>query len=413
MEKNSAPIDLLAGLLAPGGPGPSFQPPRDEQWSALAREARVHRLESYLLHRLSGLGLADGVPAAVAAGLRGAARRDAARGVRLANHLARILGECRERRLQAVALKGACLGPLAYGDLGLRPMDDIDLLVRREELPRWEELAGTLGYTPFLQKGRTREWYAERHFHLVLRGPALPCLELHWELAPPGAPLHGWAAELLEASVPTRIAGETAAILAPADLILHLAHHACSHHFRGGIRPFLDLALVLAGAGDFTGLAGLAANRNMADLAAAALGLVAALFGPCLPPGAQAAAGSPPIAIDRLCSYVKSLSLDYENEIPAALQTALAPGSPWDRAARALRSIFPSLAEIRRIYSLPRGSHRAQLLRFLRPFDLIRRRGGWLSPFHLASRRGREALSRSRTRAEIRTWLEGRGLAEG
>jgi hypothetical protein len=147
-----------------------------------------------------------------------------------------------------MVLKGPCLAELFHRDWALRPMADFDLLVPEEEMPRAFSLAVSLGYRP----DRPLHLENERRYHDDLgftRPGSLP-LDIHWALEIPSSPfaidLGGVWARALTAGV----AGRTALVPAPEDLVLHLVIHDAFHHRLAlGPRPLLDLAAVVSSPG--------------------------------------------------------------------------------------------------------------------------------------------------------------------
>lgn len=62
------------------------------------------------------------------------------------NQLVEILAACAQHGLRPILLKGVHLAFLVYPEPGLRPMNDIDLLFHKEELPVVHQVLGELGY---------------------------------------------------------------------------------------------------------------------------------------------------------------------------------------------------------------------------------------------------------------------------
>ena len=118
----------------------------------LARAARANGLAVIAAEAAANLN----APEEVLAPLREAARRETARGL-LLEEAAREIGEAAwEKGLKALLLKGPALDRTAYPRPGLRPADDIDLLVKSEEAPVWAELLTGLGYERIT--GVDRSW---------------------------------------------------------------------------------------------------------------------------------------------------------------------------------------------------------------------------------------------------------------
>ncbi len=113
-------------------------------WDVALRQARRHRLAPLLSRHLETA--AHRAPAAVVAELTADRRRTAASNLRLLAAGRTIVDTLSGRDVPVVALKGLALLEVAYDDLSLRPMVDIDLLVPDASIQRAEDLVLELGY---------------------------------------------------------------------------------------------------------------------------------------------------------------------------------------------------------------------------------------------------------------------------
>jgi hypothetical protein len=77
----------------------------------------------------------------------------------------------------AMPLKGPALAVALHGDPGMRPCDDVDLLVAASELPRAIEVIRSLGY-------QESPWAPPHPLHQAMIHPDLgmPQIELHWRI---------------------------------------------------------------------------------------------------------------------------------------------------------------------------------------------------------------------------------------
>jgi len=124
-------------------------------------------------------------------------------------------------------LKGAALAELIYQNIALRPMGDVDLLVKGKDIWRVDELLSQLGYesdtsfSSFLSK-RHVQW--TRHVRYTNRKPGI---EVH-PIISEFPNLNPW----INAS-PATIASTNTFILDAEDFLLHLCIHI-DHHLRDG-----------------------------------------------------------------------------------------------------------------------------------------------------------------------------------
>lgn len=219
----------LAALVACSqtrGDGPAAAT-RAGGWRALFAAAFEEGVAGLLLQRLERAGAE--VPAAVReeAARRLALDRLAAR--RLAAACREVLGRLGEAGLRAVVLKGPPLEERLYGGPGLRPMLDVDLLVRPDDLTRAGEVLTALGCRALqpIADGAP----ADGH-DLAFGHPNGALLEIHYRASSgPGTEIP--AGDLVGRAVRQRLAGGgTAWVPVPEDELIYLAVHAARHRFR-------------------------------------------------------------------------------------------------------------------------------------------------------------------------------------
>ena len=166
--------------------------------------------------------------------------------MRLHHQLAQVLAALQRAEIPVIALKGAHLAEGIYGDVALRPMSDIDLLVKRPDLSRAEDALRGIGYTP--HRPFWVEAESDVHQHLPrFTKPNAVSVEVHWTLLRPTDPFDVDVDGLWARARPATIAGVQALTLSPEDLLLHQClHMAFGHRFRVGLRPLCDVAEILA-----------------------------------------------------------------------------------------------------------------------------------------------------------------------
>jgi hypothetical protein len=77
---------------------------------------------------------------------------------------------------------GALLGTVYNHDIGLRTMADLDILVRKDELPRADDILRRIGYKEDSEKsGHQREWFSKYHFHYMYFRDQFR-VEVHWNI---------------------------------------------------------------------------------------------------------------------------------------------------------------------------------------------------------------------------------------
>ncbi|MCP4365035.1 MAG: nucleotidyltransferase family protein [Planctomycetes bacterium] len=83
--------------------------------------------------------------------------------------------------MPVILLKGAHLAQVVYSNIALRPMGDIDILVKKNDLPKAKELLLELGYTPIKEVDIATACAYSQHISPMIKQNAPP-VELHWTL---------------------------------------------------------------------------------------------------------------------------------------------------------------------------------------------------------------------------------------
>jgi hypothetical protein len=218
----------------------------ESEWEAVALSAAKHGLRPLLYERLAFNTSLVKVPDKVLAPLREAFLTNGLRNALLYRDLEQVVGAFRQKGLPVIVLKGAHLAPTVYQIIASRPMADIDLLVKPNDL---EKAAVTLlenGYSFEVEPGRIETWRLQHpgsHHLPSFSKPPHPRLELHWVISAP--PLSVEAPDVWQEARLANLAGVEARVLSPEDLLIHLCLHARLHQFSQGLRPVCDLSAAL------------------------------------------------------------------------------------------------------------------------------------------------------------------------
>lgn len=173
-----------------------------------------------------------------------------------------VLGILKRAGIEALPLKGAWLARALYGDVGLRPSDDVDVLVACEKL---DAACTALRMHEFLDEDPSSD-LPIIHRRLSSPGPAGALIEVHWRVH--------WYEDAFSRAILRRARRGPEGWLEPAPideltcLLLFVARDGCSHlrlavdvaawweiaretgpDLRGVVREFPGLARPLAAAG--------------------------------------------------------------------------------------------------------------------------------------------------------------------
>ncbi|MHB8882561.1 MAG: nucleotidyltransferase domain-containing protein [Thermodesulfovibrionales bacterium] len=220
-----------------------------ETWQVLLEEAGRHRVTPLLYHYLSASASAGLIPGPVLELMRKAYYLTLARNMLLFSGLKKALAALKQAGIPAVLLKGSHLALAVYKDIGLRPMSDLDLLLRSSDL---EQAVPVLAEAGFTSAGRF--FIADQvpvHQHLTpLQNKEGAVLELHWNISNPLASHPIKPEELWARAEAGQVDGMDLLLLCPEDLLIHICLHAGRHRFNFGLAPLCDIAEILTRHGD-------------------------------------------------------------------------------------------------------------------------------------------------------------------
>jgi hypothetical protein len=217
---------------------------RDEvDWRRVLYIAEKEVAGAALWRALERVGEAA-VPPDVAAHLRRHAMVSDFRMMHLSERLQRTVRMFREHGVPVMLLKGAAIGALSDPTFRSRPMNDIDLLVRREDVDRALAAVVAAGWPP--NEDPLLSDLMRDHHHLPpffdQRIPDLR-LELHVGLLPPGRAFQIDEAEFWAAASPAKAPFEGATVPSAEHLLLHACmHFAWSHTMHFGAWRTMRLA---------------------------------------------------------------------------------------------------------------------------------------------------------------------------
>ncbi|MFC1718791.1 nucleotidyltransferase family protein [Candidatus Poribacteria bacterium] len=155
--------------------------------------------------------------------------------------LREILGELRNEGIPAILLKGVALAETVYPDIALRPMADIDFMVRKADLHSVMEIFTKLGYTQAIPNE-----YFDEHHHLSpyrkieTKQRDYFTIEVHHNIDPVMSGIN--VDRLWEGAQTVSIVGVDALVLSPENLILHLCVHLSGSCFLNGMRALVDIS---------------------------------------------------------------------------------------------------------------------------------------------------------------------------
>ncbi len=134
----------------------------------------------------------------------------------------------------AAIFKGSVLSQMAYGDISLRQVGDIDVLISPKHFDRTRELLESLGYqmTPALTNAQLTS-HLKSHCEIqFMRDDWLTVIDLHWALAPRSFVFKLDADDVLSRLQTVTIGGSEIKTLSTEDSILYQSMHGAKHLWR-------------------------------------------------------------------------------------------------------------------------------------------------------------------------------------
>lgn len=195
-------------------------------WPKFVHNAHWHRLGGLTYHHLRSIGLLSEIPATAQRQLKSAYVENTVKNVYLRSQLRKVLRELNSDGIPVIALKGAALLEQIYGNVSIRTMSDLDLLVPEELADRAQALVETLGYTPSGSEEaqrRTREEH--RHLPSLVDADGIAAVEIHSHIVTRSSPLRFSLSGFWARAERTTLVDEEVLTLAPEDMLVHLAIH--------------------------------------------------------------------------------------------------------------------------------------------------------------------------------------------
>ncbi len=234
-------LDLLAGAPLPG----EGERPAGKDWDALLRLAGHHEVLPSLYASLKSR-YAETCPPGVLDRARRISLRTAAMNVRRLREAAGVIQSLQKEGIETLLLKGAYLAETVYRDAALRPMMDVDLLVREEDLEAAGRALSGFGYIPEITYDR-RVRHAARIVNTIsYHAPERSLhVDLHLNLEPPASPFRMDPVGLWSRARPFAFEGVKCRTLSETDHLLHLCIHGAFRHLFYPLKTLFDLHLFL------------------------------------------------------------------------------------------------------------------------------------------------------------------------
>ncbi len=328
MPNNSAIINtrLILGALHPDQTAEKWlsdYATHQINWNDLVIRAIVFGLAPQLHRRLDAWQIE--LPATAKAKLKVTHQAQAKRNIAIYEQLGQVLAACQQHRISPIALKGVHLAANYYQEPALRPMNDIDLLFKPEELLTAESILANLGYggkhkSADLGAGVTKHTSTFRRPNEEAKTPNPYLSASAGRTVEPHVSLEeSWYGLKVDITPGVWERAETAdlqhhpcLVLAPEDLLIHLCVHFCFHLIMGApsMVQLTDLLIVSqVGTVDWPTFTDRAKEQKAIPFALAALHLAAKLLNAPIPE--EVLNNLSQTTSPHLRGYILSLDLDH------------------------------------------------------------------------------------------------------
>lgn len=211
----------------------------DLNWAYFFERARSEGVLSLVYKSLCEIDDAESIlPEGIMERLKSCYYTIAARNTLLYEKLNNILTSFNQARIEVIILKGMVLAETIYSDIALRPMYDIDILIRKEDFLSVEDRLKDLGYINSVS-------YPE-DFHKDNM-----MVDVHWDLMnitrvkSRGKSYRIDMDKVWRNSVFIEIPGQKIRILSPEHCLMDLCLHLTLHHGLNGLIWFVDIARLI------------------------------------------------------------------------------------------------------------------------------------------------------------------------
>jgi hypothetical protein len=203
-------------------------------WDSFLKKARENGVSAVVYSKLNKIKKdCPYIPPHVFEGLKKIYYMNATKNSLIFEELGRMLETFRKIGIQIIVLKGAALAEKIYGNLALRPMTDVDLLAKKEELFRLDEQMKTLGYRPsdiaIDDIDLSSTYLTTVDYRSLASNP--PSFHVHWHFVNSSVPNESYIKDIKIEDIwrdaeKTKIANVETLAMAPHHLLIHLSEHA-------------------------------------------------------------------------------------------------------------------------------------------------------------------------------------------
>ena len=222
-----------------------FQNLSPDDWSRLLQLCDFHKMKPVLYQFIRKQDLVDDIPPRHYKNLRDHVLLNSTRNILFLHEAESLIKAFQKANIPVIGLKGIYLIEHFYDNISLRSMNDIDLLLKKKNIPSAITIAESLGYhqTSYFDIG---DQNIDTKHVPPLKKEDGPYLEIHWTILEEDEPFTIDANGFWDRAISTKIAGVDAKALSMEDLVLHLCIHLTyQHHLEIGLHSLYEIHLLI------------------------------------------------------------------------------------------------------------------------------------------------------------------------
>ena len=224
----------------------------DINWNSLLERAQKEKIAPLLYVHIQNQSLPLKMPSVSLARLKEIYYTSSTKNILLFEQLKTILESLQKAKIKTIVLKGAFLAEHIYENIALRPMSDVDILIKKQDLFQANDVLQSLDYItpPYYEAfAHKKNPTCLNTIMYTSRNPFNVDVHLHWHLVNATQPLGGLInrfdmQRIWDRMFPIKVGGADTFTLLPEHLIIYLAHHNFKHFFSQLIY-LLDMVKVL------------------------------------------------------------------------------------------------------------------------------------------------------------------------
>jgi len=203
-------------------------------WNIFLEEARENGISAIVYFKLNkNKKVCSNIPSVIFEELNNDYYFSATKNALIFEELGKFLEAFKEAGIRVVVLKGAALAEKIYGNIALRPMSDIDLLIKEEDLAHTDRLLEMLGYRSADRSVDDIDFTSAYLTTLDYRNTSDNSLSfhIHWHFVNSTIPNESYVKNIKMENIwrdaeKTNIANTETLVMAPHHLLIHLSEHA-------------------------------------------------------------------------------------------------------------------------------------------------------------------------------------------